>query len=174
MPRSILVALVASVTWAPAPLIAQAVPGGSLELLASDGTSRTLTPDDLAARPRTEVLVAEESSSSTFEGPALRDLLSEAGAPDGRSLRGPAMSLVVLAEAADGYTVAFTVSELDPQFGDRTAIVAFSRNGQALDPRDGPLQIVLPEDEFHARWVRQLVRLRLVQLAGGGTASGHR
>jgi hypothetical protein len=83
------------------------------------------------------------------------------------------MTLVVLAEAADGYTVAFSLAEIDPQFGDRTAIVASSRNREALVERDGPLQIVLPDDEFHARWVRQLVRLRLVQLPGGTPGVGH-
>jgi hypothetical protein len=83
------------------------------------------------------------------------------------------MSLVVLAEAADGYAVAFTLSELDPQFGNRTAIVAMTRDGVSLSERDGPLQIVLPADEFHARWVRQLVRLRLLQLPSGAASTPH-
>jgi len=101
---------------------------GSLELVSSDGTTRTLTLADLAALPQSEVTVSEGGTSSTFAGPTLRDLLSQAGAPAGRSLRGPAMALVVLAEALDGYAVAFTVSEIDPQFGDRIAIVASSRD----------------------------------------------
>jgi hypothetical protein len=83
------------------------------------------------------------------------------------------MSLVVLAEAADGYMVAFTLSEIDPQFGNRTAIVASRLNGGPLSERDGPLQVVLPDDEFHARWVRQLVRLRLVQMPTTAAEAPH-
>jgi hypothetical protein len=51
--------------------------------------------------------------------------------------------------------------------------VALRRDGGPLSERDGPLQIVVPQDEFHARWVRQLVRIRIVQLASGTAASPH-
>jgi hypothetical protein len=103
----------------------------------------------------------------------VEELITPGGAPTGRSRRGPAMSLVVMADAADGYAVAFTVSELDPQFGNQTPIVALTQDGAPLPEGDGPLQIVLPKDEFHARWVRQLVRLRVVQMPTGAAVRPH-
>jgi hypothetical protein len=147
---------------------------GTLELISSEGVSRMLSPEDLATLPAIEVTITNEAPPTTYAGPTIRDLLTLAGAPSGRSLRGPAMSMVLLAEAADGYTVAFTISEMDPQFGNRRAIVATNVGGHPLSERDGPLQLVLPEDEFHARWVRQLVRIRVIQLAGGSDVPTHR
>jgi hypothetical protein len=158
--------LAAGVALVTAPLTAQ-VPPGSLELVSADGTSRVISAQDLAALPHAEVSVAEAQGTGIYRGPALRDVLTLAGAPAGRALRGPAMALVVLAEASDSYVAAFTVSEVDPQFGARTAVIAITRNGVPLVDRDGPLRIVVPDDEFHARWVRHLVTLRLVQLEGG-------
>lgn len=74
------------------------------------------------------------------------------------------MLLAVLAEAADGYTVAYMLADLDKQFGARTAIVAVSQDGHALSARDGPLRIIVAGEEHHARLVRQVLRLRLVRV----------
>ena len=119
---------------------------------------------DLEGLTLIEVTV-DEGGPATYRGPTLRDLATRAGAPTGRALRGSAMALAILVEASDGYVVAFTVAELDEQFGARQAIVALSRNGAPIEGDDGPLRLVVPEDDqFHARWVRGLVRITLVDL----------
>jgi len=140
---------------------------GSLELVGADGTSRTLTPAELSDLAQTEVTATEDGATHTFRGPTLRDLMTLVGAPAGRGLRGPAMTMALVAEASDGYVVGFMLSEVDPQFGNRTAIVALTQDGASLPEGDGPLRIVLPDDPFRARWVRQLARVRLVQVGGG-------
>lgn len=86
------------------------------------------------------------------------------GAPTGHALRGPSMLLAVLAEASDGYRVAYMLADLDEQFGARTAILALTQDGHALSARDGPLRIIIAGEEHHARWARQVVRLRLVRV----------
>lgn len=110
-------------------------------------------------------VTVDEGGPAIYRGPTLRDLATRAGAPTGRALRGSAMALAILVEASDGYVVAFTVAELDEQFGARQAIVALSRNGAPIEGDDGPLRLIVPEDaSFHARWVRGLVRITLVDL----------
>jgi hypothetical protein len=33
------------------------------------------------------------------------------------------------------------------------------RDGKALDAKEGPLRIVVPDEKMHARWVRQVTGL---------------
>ena len=63
-----------------------------------------------------------------------------AGAPQGHDLRGPALRLVVLAEARDGYAVVYSLAELSPDLGARRGIVAIEQDGQPLNEKDGPMR----------------------------------
>jgi hypothetical protein len=154
--------------WLLAGLSATAVSAQShpaLTLFGEADVSKTLTQSELAALPQTEVSVREaDSSRVVFRGPTLRALMTLVGAPTGQALRGPAMLLVVLAEASDGYQAAYMLAEIDEQFGARTAILALSQDGHALPAKDGPLRIVVAGEEHRARWVRQVIRLRLVRV----------
>ena len=76
------------------------------------------------------------------------------------------MLLAVVAEASDGYRVGFMLAELDEQFGARAAILALTQDGHPLPARDGPLRVVVPGEQHHARWARQIIRLRLVRVSG--------
>jgi len=149
-----------------APLGAQAVPG-ALVVVGDGGTSKTLTMVELAALPQVDVIVQERDSTKiVFRGPTIRALMTLVGAPTGHALRGPSMLLAVLAEAADGYEAAYMLAELDEQFGARVAIIAISQDGHPLPARDGPLRIVVAGEQHHARWMRQVLRLRLVRVGG--------
>jgi NAD/NADP transhydrogenase beta subunit len=86
------------------------------------------------------------------------------GAPAGHALRGPNMLLVVVAEASDSYKVVYTLAELDEQFGGHNAIVAISNDGNPLAADEGPFRVAMPGEEHRARWIRQVVRLRLVRV----------
>jgi hypothetical protein len=122
---------------------AQVAPA-ALELIGEDGASKTLTMADLAGLPQTDVIVTEPNGAKiVFRGPTLRALMTLVGAPTGHALRGPSMLLAVLAEAADGYRVAYMLAEVDEQFGARTAILALTQNEHPLPPRDGPLRVVV-------------------------------
>jgi DMSO/TMAO reductase YedYZ molybdopterin-dependent catalytic subunit len=98
---------------------------------------------------------------SQFEGVPLVDILAQAGVPVGNNLRGPAMALYLVVEASDGYRAVFALAELDPAFTDRVVLLADRRDGQPLSARDGPLQIVVPGEKKHARWVRQVIKLKV-------------
>jgi hypothetical protein len=72
------------------------------------------------------------------------------------------MSDVWLVEAGDAYKVAFALSEVDPAFATREIILADKRDGKPLDAREGPLRIVAPGDKRPARWIRQVIILKIV------------
>jgi DMSO/TMAO reductase YedYZ molybdopterin-dependent catalytic subunit len=98
---------------------------------------------------------------SQFEGVPLGDILAQAGVPVGKDLRGAAMALYLVVEASDGYRAVFALAELDPAFTDRVILLVDRRDGQPLSSRDGPLQIVVPGEKKHARWVRQVIKLKV-------------
>ncbi len=121
-----------------------------------------LTAAEWKQLPRQTVAArAHYEKESRYEGVALFDVLKKAGLPTGKDLRGKAVALYLVVEAADGYRAVFALPELDPAFTDRVILLADRRDGQALSSRDGPLQIVVPGEKRHARWVRQVIALRI-------------
>jgi hypothetical protein len=72
------------------------------------------------------------------------------------------MSEVLLVRAADGYRAVFALAEVDPAFATRKITLADKRDGKPLDSKEGPFRIVAPGDKRAARWVRQVIELRLI------------
>jgi DMSO/TMAO reductase YedYZ molybdopterin-dependent catalytic subunit len=128
-------------------------------------TPLDLSAADLQALPRKTLKVVNPHSqkSESYEGVPLQELLHRAGAPGGENLRGAAMTIYVVAEAADGYRVAFSLSELDPGILDSEVIVADTLDGTPLDAKHGPFQLVVPHDKRAARWVRMLKTITVAQ-----------
>jgi DMSO/TMAO reductase YedYZ molybdopterin-dependent catalytic subunit len=124
-----------------------------------------LKPNDLAKMPRETVSVQEEDGTKVqYEGVPLREVLTRAGAPLGKELRGKALASYVLAKAHDGYQVVFGLAELDANFGNETILVADKRDGKALFGHQGPFRLVCPNDKAGARSVRMLETLEIVRL----------
>jgi DMSO/TMAO reductase YedYZ molybdopterin-dependent catalytic subunit len=122
----------------------------------------SLSGDEFAKLPRQTVKAkGHDGVDSQFEGVRLVDILAKAGVPTGKELRGPAMALYLVIDASDGYRAVFALSELDPSFTDRVILLADRRDGKPLSVKDGPLQVIVPGDKKHARWVRQVIRLKV-------------
>jgi hypothetical protein len=139
-------------------------PGVLLRLVGEIPQSVDFTEATLGKLKRHSVRAKRHDGvESTYEGVALADILAAAGVPHGNDLRGKAMALYVVAEAADGYKAVYALPELDPSFTDRLILVADCRDGHALPARDGPLQIIVPGEKKHARWVRMLLQLRVAR-----------
>lgn len=152
-------ALLAGFVFAQAPSAVLAVQGDVASPL-------MLTADDLAKLPRdTASVPAPDGGKIVYEGVPLFAILRKAGTPSGGKLRGKALATYVLAKARDGYQVAFTLGELDPQFGDEPVLVADKRDGKPLPEKQGPLRLVCPNDKEGARSVRMLETLEVVQIA---------
>jgi DMSO/TMAO reductase YedYZ molybdopterin-dependent catalytic subunit len=153
-------------SWAQVPAAPRTVeaPAGPVVVKVEGEVSAPLrlTAAELNQLPRQTVMArAHDEKESRFEGIALFDVLKKAGLPTGKDLRGKAVALYLVVEAADGYRAVFALPELDPAFTDRVILLADRRDGQALSSRDGPLQIVVPGEKRHSRWVRQVIALRI-------------
>lgn len=127
-------------------------------------TPLSLTPDALAAMPRTRVEITEDGRTIVYEGVLVGEILKRAGVPLGGELRGDALATYVRASASDGYHVVFSLAELDPAFTGSEIIVADRVDGKPLFAYQGPLRIVAPRDRRAARSVRMLERLDVVRL----------
>ena len=145
-----------------APLHAQSA--ASVELIGPRGTTRTVTASEFAGMPHREVSAKAHMVSGRFSGVLLTDLLQLVGTPRGDSLRGPALATYVLIEAADGYRALFAAAELDAGVTDRIVLLADRKDGTALSAKDGPFQLIVPDEKRPARWVRQVRRLRVVEV----------
>jgi DMSO/TMAO reductase YedYZ molybdopterin-dependent catalytic subunit len=130
-------------------------------------TPLSLSASDLKALPRRtlKVLNHHENKEETYEGVAVQELLRRAGVPQNEKLRGSAMATYVLAEAADGYSVLYSLAELDSDFQDSEVIVADTMDGSPLGEKQGPFKMVAPHDKRPARWIRMLKSLTIVNVS---------
>ena len=123
--------------------------------------SATWTPVALAALPHTTVTVYNDrtKANETYAGVPLIDLLTPLGLaekPSGKELR-----LYVAAVGSDDYEVVYSIGEVIPYVHDATVIVADSENGKPLTD-NGPFQLVATREKHPARWVRNLVAIRVL------------
>ena len=152
---------------ADSPACAQTTAPSSAELNVSGtvSTPLTLTVADLKAMPRKTLTVVNPHDKKTekYEGVAVEEILRTAGVPQGEALRGPAMTTYVLAEAADGYRVVFSLAELDAGIVESDVIVADTMDGAPRGDKLGPFRLVAPHEKRPARWVRMLKPLTVVR-----------
>ncbi len=125
-----------------------------------------LTAAAIRNLPHAEVTATDGHSGQkiAFRGVWLSELLTRAGVPLGEKLRGKELAAYILAEASDGYRVVLALAEGDPKTSGSDVLIADAADGKPLDEKSGPLRLVLPHEKRPARWVRQLIALRVVKL----------
>jgi len=124
----------------------------------------TFAQADFATLPRRAVVVPDSKGRSVeYRGVPLFELLLRAGAPSGDSIHGKNLVLYLEAGARDGYKVVYALPEIDTLFTDRTILVADTKNGGPLDEKERPLEIIVPGEKKHTRWVRQLDSLTVIR-----------
>ena len=109
-------------------------------------------------------IVTEEEVPTKYTGVLLRTVLEKAGAPMGKTLRGKSLASYIVAKARDGYSVVFSLGELDEAFGNQKILLAYKREGKPLFGYQGPFRIVCPNDKAGARSLRMLDSIELVKL----------
>ncbi|MGP0065641.1 MAG: molybdopterin-dependent oxidoreductase [Isosphaeraceae bacterium] len=133
-----------------------------LEVVGEVTRPLSLSAAEFAKLPRQTLRAkGHDGVESRYEGVSLIEILSRAGVPTGKELRGKAMALFVVVEASDGYRAVFGLAELDAEFTDRVVLLADRRDDKPLPTQAGTLQVVVPGEKKHARWVRQVIRLRV-------------
>ncbi|MBB2936752.1 hypothetical protein FHX82_003816 [Amycolatopsis bartoniae] len=152
------------------PIPAPRTPLGPAQVLITGAVAaeRVLETAELAARARERYEVPyvtrrRREVHHVYAVP-LYDVLAEAGFDvDARHKRG-LLNVVVVANSEDGYQVALSLAEIDPEFGARPALLATHYNGAVLTRPT----LVLPQDNRSSRYVRGLCRLCLVNIAPWG------
>jgi hypothetical protein len=124
-----------------------------------------LRPNDFRAIPHITVKAHNEHSGKdeTYLGVPLSALLAKMEAPLGKELRGKNMTLCVVATGSDGYAVALSLAEIDPDFHANQVIVADSKDGQPVE-KNGPFQLIVADDRRPARWANNLASITLQQV----------
>jgi len=145
---------------------------GVLIVANENGETTTFSASEFAELPRTSIedKVPHSDRKATYEGVLLGELLQEAGvqpidrARPGNEIRRPLRSAYVLVEAADGYQVVFSIPEIFPEIAGHDVLLANRINGNPLDDKAAPYQLIVAGSDRHERWVRQVTRV-LVQPA---------
>ena len=137
-----------------------------LTIEAEGGKQTILAKSDIESLPRAKVTTHDHDSDKpvTFEGVALRAVLEKARVEFGHAMRGKRLASSLLIEAADGYRVVIALPEIDPDFTDKQILLAFLQDGKPLDAKTGPYRIVIPDEKRMARWVRQVTKLKIVDV----------
>jgi hypothetical protein len=138
---------------------------GQVIVRINDARPLTLAAQDLAALPRHAAMLNDHGKQVNYEGVLLHDVLAHSGVDFGTGLRGKQLSAYVTAIGSDGYQVVYALADFDPSIRDSGIILADTREGQRLGPKEGPLRVVVPHDERPARSVRMLKEIDVVQLS---------
>ncbi|MFC0182022.1 Oxidoreductase molybdopterin binding domain-containing protein [Pseudarcicella hirudinis] len=123
----------------------------------------SLSIEDLSKLPQISITAKDKDAENhVFSGVALNEVLKLAGVTLGAQLRGKNLSKFVLAKANDGYEVLFALPELDSDFSDDIILLATKADGKPLGEGVGPFRLVVPKDKKHARWIRELNSIQVV------------
>ncbi len=136
-----------------------------LTVVGRNGKQVVFSVEQLKKMSRQVVVVTDSHSNAShqYEGVLLSLLLAQVETPSREALRGAELRDYVVAVGADNYRVIFTLVELDPMFQDNKVIVADTMDGKPLESVRGPLQLIVPQDRRHARWVRMLTTIGVYQ-----------
>jgi hypothetical protein len=135
-------------------------PAGPLKITFGE-KAEEWTPTTLAPLPHTTITVYNEhaKANQTYTGVPLIDLLARLGVPD--KPRGKDFQLYIVAGGSDGYQVVYSLGEITPDVHDGTVLVADGMDGHLLG-NNGLLQLVATGEKRPARWVRNLIAIRVL------------
>jgi DMSO/TMAO reductase YedYZ molybdopterin-dependent catalytic subunit len=137
-----------------------------VQVVALGKPALSLDAKTLASMPHEQVTAsAHDEPASQWGGVRLEDILSRAGVPLDKPLRGKTLASFVRVTAADQYQVVFGLADLDATLGHTQVLLVDTRDGKPLD-KDGPLRLLVPGDKRPARWVRNVT---MIEVVDGGT-----
>lgn len=112
--------------------------------------------EHIAALPPITQHAAIEHADREWTGPLLWNVLVDAGVVD-PAKPADAVHLAVRVIGADGWTAAFGLAELSPEFAGKSIQLADKMNGTALPT----LRLIVPNEKRGGRSVRDVVRIDL-------------
>jgi DMSO/TMAO reductase YedYZ molybdopterin-dependent catalytic subunit len=132
-----------------------------LDLRGDVPNPQRIDPVALHKLPRVEIRVNDPRDAGkeiVYSGTPLVEVLKTGGLLLNAGEAGirESVKMTVFIEAVDGYRVAFSLAELDPELTDRIVLLADARDGRPLSPHEGPFRIIVPQEKRPTRWVRQV------------------
>ncbi len=126
---------------------------------------RSLTIAELKTQDAVTVHVQDDSGASVqYTGIALTRLLASTGVELGKSIRGERLTEYVVVSAGDGYRVLFSLAEIDSMFRENVILLCYAKDGSPLPEQEGPLRLVIPDENRRARWVRWVTKIEYGRL----------
>jgi hypothetical protein len=135
--------------------------GDFLDLKGDLPNPRRIDGSELRQLPRSETRTInphDPGKEIVYSGSSLAEVLKSAGLRLDSGMTGvrEAVAMSVIVEGADRYRAVFALAELDPELTDRVILLADTKDGQPLPPREGPFRIIVPGEKSPGRWVRQI------------------
>ncbi|MEZ2345588.1 hypothetical protein [Terriglobus sp. RCC_193] len=137
-----------------------AVPSTSLTVTGLTGTAKTFSAADFKALPHVTVNVhnVHTNKDESYSGVPVKELLALVAPAKGEGPKVSGNMTLIIAGATDGFQVAITLCDTNPDCRNGQSIVADALDGVAL-AQDGAFKLVLSEDKKPARWARNLQSL---------------
>ncbi len=142
-------------------MLSSVITMAQLTLEVEGGAQKTISQSEFQKMPHQTLTVTNPHTKKQekYEGVPIRALLDQVGVPAGEKLSGPEMRNYIVISARDGYEVVLAIAEVDPMFQQNQILVADTLDGRPLDDKHGPLQLIVPEDQRPARWVRMISKI---------------
>jgi hypothetical protein len=126
-------------------------------------------PFDVAALrklDRVEVRVKDKDNKAVvYRGVPLSAVLrSKVDDPKSMAALRSLSDSVLLVYASDGYQVAVSAAAVAMDQSGERYLLALERDGQPLDEKQAPAQLIIPGDSQHVRWIRMISGVDLVRL----------
>ena len=110
---------------------------------------------DLKRQPATTETVSLKTGkgvlSGSYTGVALWTLLQQAAIKSPPGSKNDVLRHTLVVTSSDGYTAVLSAAEIDPEFGDDRAIIAYAKDGQPLSDARGFARLILPADKSAGR-----------------------
>ncbi len=110
----------------------------------------------LAALPQSSLKVGD----NTYTGVSLWTLLSKADIVTHPEIKNDVLREIVVATASDGYKLAISLGEINPEFGNQPCLIATQRDGADFTS-GGFARLVFPNDVKKGRWVVNLTSIKV-------------
>jgi len=139
---------------------AAATGGGVASAFSVSGAVNTPKTFDLAALQALPA-VTQTVGGTAYTGVSLWTLLNTVtGIKIDATAKNPTLAMYAVATGSDGYKAMVSLGEIDPGFGNRNAVVAYSINGAGLGA-NGVARLVVPGDVKLGRSVSNLVAIEV-------------
>jgi DMSO/TMAO reductase YedYZ molybdopterin-dependent catalytic subunit len=128
---------------------------------------QALPPMTLTAETRTR---QGSQGAHSYTGAMLKAVVDRAQVRPGADRRNGPLNRLIVLTGSDGYRATVAYGEIDPDGAAQQIIVAYAMDGTPLGP-DGLAERIVPGDKLAGRWVKNIVRVTVVEPTVTGPAS---